>query len=57
MNFKILIVELHVVIIYFMLTKFQENQKSIVISLIKCLNFKFYRLKLCKKISVLMNSE
>ena len=40
-----------------MLTKFQENQKSIVISLIKCLNFKFYRLKLCKKISVLMNSE
>ena len=40
-NYKNLTVRLYVFIISFMLAKFQENQRSIVMSSIKCLNFKF----------------
>ena len=40
-NFENLTVKLHVLIISFMLTKFQANQRSIIISLNKYLNFKF----------------
>ena len=40
-NFEILIVELYVFIISFIFAKFQENRKLIVMSIIKCLNFKF----------------
>ena len=40
-NYKNLTVGLYVFIISFILAKFQENQKSIVMSSIKCLNFKF----------------
>ena len=41
-NFENLIVGLHVFIILSMFAKFQENQKSISMSLIKCLNFKLW---------------
>ena len=41
MNFKNLIVMLHVLIILFMLAKFQKDKKSITMSSIKCLNFQF----------------
>ena len=34
-NFETLTIELHVFIISFMLTKFQENQRSIAVSSIK----------------------
>ena len=40
-NFENLIVKLHVLIISLMLTKFQENQRSITMSSNKCYNFKF----------------
>ena len=40
-NYKNLTVGLYVFIISFMLAKFQENQRSIVMSSTKCLNFKF----------------
>ena len=40
-NFKNLTVRLHVLITSKMLTKFQENQKSIAMSSNKCYNFKF----------------
>ena len=40
-NFENLTVELHVLIISSMIAKFQENQKSVAILSIKCLNFKF----------------
>ena len=40
-NFKNLTVRLYVLITSKMLTKFQENQKSIAMSSNKCYNFKF----------------
>ena len=40
-NFKNLTVRLHVLITSLMLTKFQENQRSIAMSSNKCYNFKF----------------
>ena len=40
-NFENLTVGLHVLIIFLMLTKFQENQKLIAISSSKCYNIKF----------------
>ena len=40
-NSKNLTIELHVLIIFFMLTKFQENQRLIAMSSMTCLNFKF----------------
>ena len=40
-NFENLIIRLHILIISLILTKFQENQKSIVMSSNKCYNFKF----------------
>ena len=40
-NSKNLTIELHVPIIFFMLTKFQENQRLIAMSSMTCLNFKF----------------
>ena len=40
-NFENLIVRLHVLITSLILTKFQENQRSIVMSSNKCYNFKF----------------
>ena len=41
MNFEKLIIGLHNFIIFLMFIKFQENQRSKVISSIKHLNFKF----------------
>ena len=41
MNFKNLTVGLHVLIIFFVLTKFQEDKKLIAMLSITCLNFKF----------------
>ena len=41
MNFEKLIIDLHILIIFFMFMEFQENKKLIVISSIKCLNFNF----------------
>ena len=41
MNFENLIARLHILITFLMLTKFQENQKTIAISSNKCYNFKF----------------
>ena len=40
-SFENLTIRLHVLIISNILAKFQENQKSIVMSSIKCLHFKF----------------
>ena len=40
MDFENLIVRLHVLIIFLMLKKFQEDQKSIYMSSNKCYNFK-----------------
>ena len=40
-NFENLTVKLHVLITSKMLTKYQENQKSIAMSSNKCYNFKF----------------
>ena len=40
-NFENLTVRLHVLITSLMLTKFQENQRSIAMLLNKCYNFKF----------------
>ena len=49
-NFENLTVGLHVLIISFIIAKFQENQRSIAISPNKCLNFKFLWSKIvCKK--------
>ena len=45
-NFENLTVRLHVLITSLILTKFQENQKSIAISSNKCYNFKLLYLKL-----------
>ena len=41
-NFEILTVRLHVLIISSLLVKFQENQNSITMLSIKCLNFKLW---------------
>ena len=41
MNFKNLTVGLHVLIIFFVLTKFQEDKKLIAMLSITYLNFKF----------------
>ena len=40
-NFENLTVKLHILITSKMLTKFQENQRSITMSSNKCYNFKF----------------
>ena len=40
-NFENLTVILHVLITFLMLTKFQEDQRSIAMSSNKCYNFKF----------------
>ena len=48
-NLENLIIILHVFIISSMLVKFQVNQRSIALSSIKCLNFKFFGLNLCIK--------
>ena len=45
-NFQNFTFELHVLITSLILTKFQENQKSIAISSNKCYNFKLLYLKL-----------
>ena len=45
-NFENLTVRLHVLITSLLLTKFQENQRSIAMSSNKCYNFKFCNLKL-----------
>ena len=45
-NFENLTVRLHVLITFKILTKFQENQRSIAMSSSKCYNFKFFNLKL-----------
>ena len=47
--FENLIVGLHVLIIFFMFAKFQENQRSITLLSIKCLNFKFLWFKFMHK--------
>ena len=41
-NFDKSAIRLHFLLISSMLTKFQENQRSIVMSSIKCLNFEFF---------------
>ena len=46
-NFENLTIRLHVLIIFSLLAKFQENKKSITISSVKCLNF--CKLKFCIK--------
>ena len=40
-NFENITLGLHVLITFSTLAKFKENQKSIAMSLVKCLNFKF----------------
>ena len=40
-NFENLTIRWHVFMVFFMLAKFQENKKSVVISSIAYLNFKF----------------
>ena len=40
-NFENITLGLHVLITSSTLAKFKENQKSIAMSLVKCLNFKF----------------
>ena len=40
-NFDKSTIILHFLLTFFILAKFQENQKSITMTLIKCLNFKF----------------
>ena len=53
MCFENLIVGLHVLIIFSIIEKFQEDQKLIAISSIKCLNFKFLWFKtMYKKLSL-----
>ena len=53
-NFENLTIGLHALVISFILAKFQEHQRSIAISSIKCLNFKFFLFKIMrKKISLL----
>ena len=46
MNFDNSIIRLYFYPISIMLTKFPKNQKSITMSSIKCLNFKFFVVKL-----------
>ena len=54
-NFENLTVRLYVLIIFFIHVKFQEDQKSIVISSNICKNFKFLWSKIIyKKISLLI---
>ena len=48
-NFENLIVRLHIPITSFMLVKFREDQNSIVMLSIKCLNFKFMWSKIVYK--------
>ena len=48
-KFENLTVGLHVLIISFMLAKFQEDQRSIVMLSIKWLNYKFCDIKFCIK--------
>ena len=48
-NFENLTVRSHILIILFMFAKFRENQKSIVMLSIKCLNFKFMWFKIMYK--------
>ena len=48
-NFENITIGLYVLIIFFTLTKFQEYQKSITLSSIKCLNFKFLWSKVMHK--------
>ena len=49
---------MHVLIISSMLAKFQENQRSTVMSSIKCLNFKFFcSIKLCTKNKYIIQFE
>ena len=40
-NFDKSIIKLYFLLIFFMLAKFLENKKSVVMSSIKCLNLKF----------------
>ena len=49
MNFENLTVRLHVLITFLMLTKFQENQKSIAMSSNKCYNINFLYSKVVYK--------
>ena len=49
MNFENLTVELHSYYIFHVCKIFKKNQRSIVMSSIKCLNFKFCDIKLCLK--------
>ena len=48
-NFENLTIRLHVLIISSMLTKFQKDQRSIVMPSIKYLNFKFLWVKIMHK--------
>ena len=49
---------MHVLIIPSMLAKFQEDQRSTVMSSIKCLNFKFFcSIKLCTKNKYIIQFE
>ena len=48
-NFDKSTIGLYCLLKSFMLINFVKNQKSIAISSIKCLNFKFVRIKLCIK--------
>ena len=49
MNFENLIIELHILIISFILENFQKNQKSIAISSKNIKSSSFCDLKLCMK--------
>ena len=52
-NFNKSTVGLNSILILFMLAKFQDNLRSIIMSLIMCLNLKFLHLKLCIKYGLL----
>ena len=49
MNFDKSVAELHYFRIFFILTKFINDKKLIIMSSINCLNSSFYNLKLCIK--------